>query len=130
MDGTPCAEGCRCRRHNKAMNKAKGLKISATKGSGKPHYRSLPGVTVPTPEERRNHRGTANSWHWMMSRCFDPWNSSYYRYGGRGITPVKRWLTFANFLEDMGDRPPGRHWIGRKNHDRPYSRANCYWEAH
>ncbi len=79
---------------------------------------------------RANHPGTASSWNWMMSRCFDEWNASYSRYGGQGITVCERWLDLSNFFDDMGPRPPGRVQIGRLDHDWHYEPGNCQWEIH
>jgi hypothetical protein len=48
-----------------------------------------------------------HSWQAMLQRCFYPKNKWYSRYGGRGITVCARWLTFTNFLADMGEPPDG-----------------------
>ena len=47
------------------------------------------------------------SWGAMIQRCTNPKNSKYKYYGERGITVCDRWKSFENFLEDMGERPPG-----------------------
>jgi hypothetical protein len=69
---------------------------------------------------------TYASWEAMIQRCCNP-NATYYSYyGGRGITVCKRWRKFANFLVDMGERPPGLT-LDRTNNARGYSKANCKW---
>jgi len=50
----------------------------------------------------------------------------YQYYGARGIHVCRRWKTFANFLADMGERPPG-YSLERKNVNKGYSPANCEW---
>lgn len=52
-------------------------------------------------------------WTSMRSRCRWKGHDSYKDYGGRGITVCERWLTFANFLADMGPRPSPRHSLDR-----------------
>jgi hypothetical protein len=44
----------------------------------------------------------------MLQRCTNPKASGFVHYGGRGITVCERWRAdFRNFLEDMGEKPPG-----------------------
>jgi len=67
----------------------------------------------------------------MFARCYDPGNSSYKNYGGRGITICDRWkqqrpIGFWNFVQDMGPRPEG-YTLERKNNDLGYSPDNCKW---
>lgn len=69
---------------------------------------------------------TYRSWSSMVSRCENPKNPDYKRYGGAGIKVCKRWIRFENFLEDMGNRPNGRT-LNRKNNLKGYSKANCSW---
>lgn len=68
------------------------------------------------------------SWNHMMVRCHDVEAHNFERYGGRGITVIKRWLKFENFLKDMGPRPVGMS-LDRKNNDKGYSKANCQWST-
>lgn len=79
----------------------------------------------------RGKHGHSNSliyaaWTAMIQRCRNPRNECYYRYGGRGIKICKRWLSFKNFLQDMGERPDGMT-LDRKNNDGDYKPSNCRW---
>jgi hypothetical protein len=66
------------------------------------------------------------SWANMRARCNNPNNNNYPYYGGRGITCCERWSTFANFLEDMGERPEGLT-LERRDTNGNYEPTNCYW---
>jgi hypothetical protein len=62
----------------------------------------------------------------MMDRGEWGGHPSYANYGAKGIRVEKRWHQFENFLEDMGERPPGTS-IDRIDCSVGYSRANCRW---
>ena len=66
-------------------------------------------------------------WNGMMQRCYNPKESGYPDYGGRGITVCQRWHEVANFIADMspGYRPGLS--IDRRNNDGDYSPSNCRW---
>ena len=66
------------------------------------------------------------TWAGMLSRCNNAADKRYDRYGARGIKVCKRWHKFENFLADMGARPAGLT-LERRNNNRGYSKANCYW---
>lgn len=73
---------------------------------------------------------TYNTWSNMKSRCLNAKNPSYRFYGGRGIKVCERWLTFANFLADMGERPEEGLELDRINNERGYEPGNCRWITH
>lgn len=65
-------------------------------------------------------------WHNMKQRCQNPNRKDYAQYGAKGITVCQRWQQFANFLRDMGLKPPGLT-IQRVDGSKGYSPDNCKW---
>lgn len=69
---------------------------------------------------------TYEIWRGMKRRCFRVTATDYAAYGGRGIVVCDGWKnSFAEFLEDMGERPSSDHSIDRKNGDGNYSCGHC-----
>ena len=92
----------------------------------------------PTPHfnignYRHGHRGsgknksrTYHSWASMRDRCYNPRCIEFKRYGKVGVSVCERWKRFANFLADMGERPPGTS-LDRINPWGNYEPGNCRW---
>lgn len=63
----------------------------------------------------------------MKTRCTNPNQKSYQKYGAAGISICERWLSFDNFIEDMGPIPEDKNSIDRIENDKGYYKANCRW---
>lgn len=66
------------------------------------------------------------AWYAMVHRCTNPNSQWYWRYGGRGITVATEWLSFEQFLKDMGECPTGLT-LERRENDKGYGPTNCEW---
>jgi hypothetical protein len=66
-------------------------------------------------------------WSLMIQRCNTPSNPAYRIYGARGIKVCRRWLSYENFLKDMGRRPSTKHTLERRDNDKGYTPSNCSW---
>lgn len=63
-----------------------------------------------------------SAWSKMKDRCA-------FRGGwaDRGITICERWLSFENFLADMGPIPADKESLDRKDNEGNYEPGNCRW---
>lgn len=72
---------------------------------------------------------TYQSWMAMKTRCTNPNRDNADRYFEAGVQICDRWMTFENFLADMGERPPGftlDRWPNKKGN---YEPGNCRWAS-
>lgn len=79
-----------------------------------------------TPRGKRTR--TYESWLHLINRCTNANDPKFSYYGGKGVTVCERWRTsFANFLADMGECPPGLEidrWPDKLGN---YEPGNCRW---
>jgi hypothetical protein len=110
---------CRCACGTKRDVVLRVLMVGKTKSCGCGKVR--PGSTL-----RKKYLVEYKAWVSMLGRCSNPKNDSWKYYGARGIAVCERWLSFDNFIEDMGPRPAGMS-IDRIDNDKGYEPSNCAW---
>lgn len=71
---------------------------------------------------------TFTSWRCMIQRCTNPNATQFKHYGGAGVKVASEWMTFENFLRDMGDKPEGTT-LSRFADSGNYENGNCAWHT-
>jgi hypothetical protein len=114
---------CRCQCGTEVTVKASRVKLGGTKSCG-----------CLKREQNTSHGFCGHPlyflWNGIIDRCTDPKHSSWFNYGGRGITVCDRWLDPWAFAEDiqrdLGPKPKG--WsLDRIDNELGYFAGNVRW---
>lgn len=72
------------------------------------------------------HTSEYSAWCKIKGRCFNDNDSSYERYGARGITMCERYMkSFESFLADVGPKPDIRLSLDRHQNHLGYTCGKC-----
>ena len=119
---------CQCDCGVEIVAQGNNLRSGKTTSCGCKRRVSLAALNAKT---KRTHgmseTPTYRSWEAMIARCTRATDPGYARYGGRGIQVCDRWLSFAAFLLDMGERPDGTSLDRYPNQSGNYEPTNCRW---
>lgn len=69
-----------------------------------------------------------NTWRAMIRRCCNKEDKDYFRYGAKGITVAESWMSYSNFVRDMGE-PEGNETLDRIDGTKGYFKENCRWAS-
>ncbi|VWD20642.1 hypothetical protein [Burkholderia contaminans] len=116
---------CRCECGNLRIVGAQTLRLGTTQSCGCLQKERTRQASLKHGMSRTSIH---NVWSSMLQRCNDAGHHAYPDYGGRGIKVCDRWLTFENFLADMGLPPQKGLTLDRfPNNDGNYEPGNVRW---
>lgn len=121
----PCVCECGTTRLVNKRNLVKGRSVSC--GCFQQDTAKACHTTHNMSRKGDNHSRVYNIWALMKARCLNPNNPNAKNYLERGITVCERWLSFENFLEDMGEPPTDKHTLERVDNEQGYCLENCKW---
>ena len=82
-----------------------------------PYYPIAYGVGYIGDVDIQKYKKEYLLWRRMLSRCYNPKDSSYSFYGKLGVSVSKNWLCFSGFLEDFIKLDGYIHWINGEKCD-------------
>lgn len=122
---------CACDCGKEVTPLAYNLKNGGTTSCGCLWKEKLAARAVSLGHANRRHGMTGTRtyvcWQEAKKRCHSPNHTRFLEYGARGIAVCERWRdSFENFLEDMGECPPGMT-LERRDNSIGYEPGNCEW---
>lgn len=116
---------CKCVCGNKKSIRLDHVLTGNTKSCGCKKYFNKKPTNVKHNESRTR---LYKIWVGMKGRCFNPRNSEYKNYGGRGITVCDEWLDYISFRNwAINNGYTNELTIERINVDLGYCSDNCKW---
>jgi hypothetical protein len=117
---------CKCKCGNETIVEGGNLRGGHTKSCG-----CLAIQRIVDHNRKHGMRGSRiyDCWRSMKSRCSNPKDEGYFRYGGRGISYDPKWETFEGFYEDMKDGYNDELTLDRIEVNEGYSKSNCKWST-
>lgn len=117
---------CRCECGTEKVILGRSLNYGATNSCGCLHKETISRTRLKHSALFRSP--TYRCWDHMIQRCTNPNNSNYHYYGGRGVSVCERWLSFDDFVSDMGERPSMLYSLDRfPDQNGNYEPGNVRW---
>ena len=117
---------CECDCGNTHIALGKVLKIGHAKSCGCLRVEEGRKAGINAVKHGMNRTPTYYSWQSMKDRCLNKNSDNSRWYGEKGVSVCQKWMSFENFLADMGERPEGTT-LDRINPFGDYEPDNCRW---